>query len=303
MTRWWTYQKERFPLAQHGPLIFAFSFSGLCFSSLLRGEMAWPEPQQLATAFITALLFFLQLRIADEFKDFEEDARYRPYRPVPRGLVSLRELGWVFAAAGALQLALALALFPPLFWILLAAWIYLAAMSKEFFAREWLKRRPIAYLVSHMAIMPLVDLYVTSCDWRVAGLPWPRAGIYWFLAVSFFNGVMIEFGRKIRTPADEEVGVETYTKLWGVRRAPLAWLAAVACNAVAACFAARSIGFAIPAIAILGALLAAAAAIAFAFRRDPSAASAKRIPIFSALWTLLMYLTLGPISLALSQWL
>ena len=54
------------------------------------------------------LLFFLQLRIADEFKDYEDDARYRPYRPVPRGLVSLRELAWVGVGAAAIQLALAI---------------------------------------------------------------------------------------------------------------------------------------------------------------------------------------------------
>ena len=45
----------------------------------------------------------LQLRLADEFKDFEEDSRYRPYRPVPRGLVSLRDLAWVWAGCIALQ--------------------------------------------------------------------------------------------------------------------------------------------------------------------------------------------------------
>ena len=61
-----------------------------------------------------ALLFFLQLRIADEFKDFEDDARYRPYRPVPRGLVTLRELAWVGVGAAAIQLALALWLEPSL---------------------------------------------------------------------------------------------------------------------------------------------------------------------------------------------
>ena len=43
----------------------------------------------------TSPVFFLQLRIADEFKDFAEDSRFRPYRPVPRGLVTLTELGWV----------------------------------------------------------------------------------------------------------------------------------------------------------------------------------------------------------------
>ncbi|MDH5553526.1 MAG: hypothetical protein OEX82_09395, partial [Nitrosomonas sp.] len=96
--RWWIYQQERFPLLAHGPLVAAFSFSAVCFSSLLRDEVSMPGLLPTMVAFITALLLFLQLRIADEFKDYEEDCRYRSYRPVPRGLISLRELGWVAAA-------------------------------------------------------------------------------------------------------------------------------------------------------------------------------------------------------------
>ena len=37
---------------------------------------AAPSAAALGVAFVTSLLFFLQLRIADEFKDFEEDARF-----------------------------------------------------------------------------------------------------------------------------------------------------------------------------------------------------------------------------------
>ena len=39
--------------------------------------------------------------------DAEEDARFRPYRPVPRGLVTLRELGWIGALIAVVQFALA----------------------------------------------------------------------------------------------------------------------------------------------------------------------------------------------------
>jgi 4-hydroxybenzoate polyprenyltransferase len=34
------------------------------------------------------------------------------------------------------------------------------------------------------------------------------AGLFWFLAASFCNGVVIEIGRKIRAPAQEEEGVD-----------------------------------------------------------------------------------------------
>ena len=114
LNRWWCYQRERFPVFAHTPLVAAFSFSAISYSSLLRGEQRWPDPKAALVAFVTALLFFLQLRIADEFKDFEEDARYRPYRPVPRGLVKLRELGFIGLLSALTQLLLALWLQPAL---------------------------------------------------------------------------------------------------------------------------------------------------------------------------------------------
>ena len=77
--------------------------------ALLRGQPGLAPLASLVVAFVTCLIFFLQLRIADEFKDFEEDSRYRPYRPVPRGLVTLRELAMLFVLGAALQLILALA--------------------------------------------------------------------------------------------------------------------------------------------------------------------------------------------------
>src|SRR5690606_31401222 len=92
-------------------LIAAFSFCAVSLSAMLRTDPqqpAWPAWQSALVAFITCFGFFLQLRIADEFKDLAEDTRFRPYRPVPRGLVSLRELGWLFVIICALQLMLAL---------------------------------------------------------------------------------------------------------------------------------------------------------------------------------------------------
>src|SRR5262249_4792247 len=106
------------------------SFSAVCFSMLLRGDVSWPDPKTLLVAYGTAFLFFLQLRIADEFKDFEEDSRYRPYRAVPRGLVTLRELGWLWAGTRVSQLALATCLLPSLARRLGGVGVYLVLMSK-----------------------------------------------------------------------------------------------------------------------------------------------------------------------------
>ncbi len=299
--RWWIYQRERFPLVRHGVLVLAFSLSALTFSRLLRGEESFPPWSGTLVAFVTALTFFLQLRIADEFKDIEEDTRYRPYRAVPRGLVSLRELGWIFVGCALGQFLLALWLYPPLIVLLLVTWIYLAGMCKEFFAREWLKARPLIYLWSHMLIMPLVDLYITSCDWLVHGLDRPPTGILWFLVVSFCNGVLLEFGRKIRCAGDEEEGVETYTVLWGIDRAVIAWLLALSVNLGAALMASVQTETFLPTVVLLSIFYAVAVAVALGFRRNPTGEKARKIEAISGIWTLAMYLTLGPLALLYHQ--
>jgi 4-hydroxybenzoate polyprenyltransferase len=296
--RWWVYQRERFPVIAHGLLIAAFSSSAVCFSALLRsrqvGEIIIPQPLSLLVAYATAFLFFLQLRIADEFKDFEEDSRYRPYRPVPRGLIKLRELAVVFFLAALIQVGLALWLDTGLLLLLAVTWTYLVLMSKEFFVAEWLKRRHILYMVSHMIIVPLVDFYATACDWRPAREK-PPPGLLWFVVVSYFNGLVIEIGRKIRGPQDEEIGVNTYSHIWGARNAVIVWLAAMTMTALFASVAAYQIDFLVPAAAILVVLLTGAFLTCATFLRDPSLKRSKRIEGYAGIWTLSMYLTLGAI--------
>lgn len=294
--RWWIYQSERFPVVAHGALIAAFSSSAVSFSLLLRGGSEWPSVGGMAVAFVTCFLFFLQLRIADEFKDHEEDCKYRPYRPVPRGLVTLRELGVVGVLAAGIQLGLAIWLAPRLLVLLLVAWTYLVLMTKEFFVRDWLVKQPLIYMLSHMVIMPLVDLYATACDWVVVGATaGPR--LWLFLMVSFFNGVSLEIGRKIRAPEDEEDGVDTYSAVWGRRRAVAAWWIALLTTGIFAIVAAEQIEFLMPVCGAVGLVLAAAVMVGARFLREPVPSRSKWFEIVSGIWTLTVYLSLGLVPL------
>ena len=289
---WWIYQRERFPILAHGVLILAFSSSAVCFSSLLRGRTELPPLLVVTVAFGTAFLFFLQLRIADEFKDFEEDTRYRPYRAVPRGLVSLRELGVLGVIAAAIQLLLGLALDPSIVLLLAVAWVYLALMSKEFFVGEWLKQHPVPYLISHMVIIPLVDFYATACDWWPTGQGMPH-GLGWFVAASYSNGIVIEIGRKIRAPADEEIGVNTYSAIWGSRTASLVWLSAMLTTGICATLAAARIDFVIPVAAVLATMLLTASVVVWRFLAVPTKSRSKLIETLAGVWTILLYLSIG----------
>jgi 4-hydroxybenzoate polyprenyltransferase len=89
--RLWAYQAERFPLVKHGVLIAAFGASAVCLSALLRGDA--PSLMALAVAVLVLFGFFFQLRVADEHKDNADDSKFRPERPVPRGLV--KRSAWV----------------------------------------------------------------------------------------------------------------------------------------------------------------------------------------------------------------
>ena len=133
----------------HGLLIAVFCASAVTYAAQLC-ESSGASFLQFGVAFATALCFFFQIRVADEFKDYAEDCAHRPYRPVPRGLVTLGELRSVAIAAAVVQLTLAIALDPRLVLGLVILWAYLGLMTAEFFVPRWLKRHPIVYMVSHM---------------------------------------------------------------------------------------------------------------------------------------------------------
>lgn len=298
--RWWIYQRERFPIFAHGPMVIAFCVSVLLFSALQQDDVILPGAGQAIGAIVSALLLFFQMRVADEFKDFDIDLRYRPHRPVPSGLVSLHELAVLAFVGAAIQFLIAVTLDVGLVPILVAVWSYLWLMTREFYVPEWLKRHPVAYLLSHMLIMPLIAFYVSAFDWLCSCKDIP-AGIGWLLAVSFFAGLVLEIGRKIKAPTNERVGVETYSGLWGAGRSAIVWVGCVGAATLAFVTAigyldasADSIGFAVIAV-ILPAL---ALYTAMPFIRRAHDISDRAIEPVSGVVTLVLYLGLGPL-----QWL
>ncbi len=290
--RWLVYQKERFPLAQYGAIVAAFSYSGLCVSRMMRGASGLPDGQAFLAAYLCSLILFFQLRVADEFKDHDEDCRYQPERPVPRGLIKLKELAVLGLLGAAVQAVLAFSYQQSLLLPLVLTWLYFALMSVEFFAHNWLKKRPFTYLWTHMLILLFVDIFITAFDW-MKGTALPPSGLWLFLAVSFCNGVIIEIGRKIKSAPEEKPGVTSYTSAWGRRPAVFAWLAAIATSGCLSVATAAKLGFAPPILIVTSLLVFGAALLTFKFVRKPL--TGKPFEAFSGLWTLTTYLALGTV--------
>jgi 4-hydroxybenzoate polyprenyltransferase len=299
--RFWQYQKERYPFIAYFILIGTFSFSAISYSRISRLADEFIDlPSFFVCVFNTVGLFFL-VRVFDEFKDHEDDVRYRKSLPVPRGLISLPELkiiGWICFG---LMLGVDLAFAPGILPLLGLVLGYLALMGKEFFIAAWLKRYQFWYISSHMFIIPLVDVFASGFDWHLQNME-PPSGLLYFFMVSYMNGVVLEIGRKIKSPETEEEGVVSYSKLLGARGAVLFWIALLFLTAWLAWLAMEKAGIGSMSYQVLTSVLAVCLIPALVYLFLPTHKNGKNIEYASALWTLGLYLSLGGLQMILSLW-
>ena len=239
------YLNERFPLGKNSIFVLIFTLSGYIYTGLLYNskiinqifskEIKVPMPwHKIVALFIIIFMFFLQLRITDEFKDYEEDLKYRAYRPVQRGVITLKALGKIGIATVIIQIILAYVIDFKIIYFMIIVWFYMFLMAKEFFIKEWLTKRILIYALSHVVIMIFITLVIVNATqyivlgeaeniFKFVALQWYRHNIDIALiplfTLNYLNGIVLEIGRKTRRADEEEHGVQTYSKLWGKKKA------------------------------------------------------------------------------------
>ena len=294
LRRFYIYQKERFPIIGHGIMITAFTFSAISYSGLCRGVENFIPGQDFIIGIFATITLFLLVRIFDEFKDKEDDAKYRKYLPVPRGLISFKELKIIGLTIAIIQIAV-IAIFQLEMLLLYSIVIgYLLLMGVEFFVPNWLKKRQIIYITSHMVIIPLIDIYSSGLDWLLAGAS-PHWGLAFFFVVSYLNGLSLEFGRKIRHPEGEEEGVVSYTGMYGTKGGTIIWMALMFVTMLAAMAASAYANFGITAYIVFAVFFIINMIPAVLFIKNHTKKLSKMIEYASVLWTILMYFALGGI--------
>lgn len=288
--RLWIYQSERFPLHKTAILLGVFSAASISVSAQLANRPA-PDIWVFISTWMVAFIVFFQMRACDEYKDLDDDRRYRPERPIPSGLVSLRTIAVIALVGGAVAVALTIGIDLRLLFLLAFVWLWLGLMTVEFFVPVWLKARPFAYLVTHMAIMALIDLYVTGAEWIGHGKPPP--GIWLFLGLSFINGCVLEIGRKVWAPENERTGVETYSALLGPSRSAHLWAGICA----AAWVILAIVGWTLDAVMVVAlpglVLLLVIIFVALRFARAPDQGGQKLIDTLAGVWVLICYCLAG----------
>lgn len=289
--RFLIYQKERFPFLANGIFLAAFAFSAISYSRMCRGASGFVDWKLFVSAAITTVSFFFLLRIADEFKDRETDAAHRPHLPVPRGLVSFQELKWLGWAAFAVQILVNLLLTPQMFKWLLIPQAFLLLVMFDFFVSDWLNRHWVLYVLSHMFFFPAIDMYSSGMDWYIEGPGHAPVGLVYFFMVSYINGLVWEVGRKIKTKENEEFN--SYTKLYGQRKAVWTWLGIITLAFAMAILAANYVNLGWVGILVLVVTYLSSLTYGLLFLRKPTVKLSKLIELSSGGWGLLMYLTLG----------
>jgi len=293
--RWRVYQNERFPLLFYIPLMSIFGFSSVSYSLHLNNPHAGFSDigaAQAITAIVTTLIWFMLMRIADEHKDYEEDLQHRPYRPVQRGLVKLKELRIIGVVLISIQIVLSIWVDWRLLGILALVFIWFTLMTFEFGAAKWLKAHPTLYLLSHMVIMPFIDLYATSVEWLPRG-GMISFGIVLYMISSYCDGTVVEVGRKLRAKENEEYGVDTYTQIWGPKRAMTVWMICITISGISTILAGFQVRVGFIILVVLVPLYLYALYSAYKFAKKPTPKNAKIFEIFPGIWMILMHAMLG----------
>ena len=205
--RFWVFQSERAPL-----LVLALTTVTLTAAvSRLHGNLNW---RTAAVASALVILYLLQIRLADEPKDFEHDNIHYPDRPVQRGLITLAELNTLKYVVVALFLGLAAttASWSTMLWAAVQqGYSYLT--WREFFIRDWLRRHFLSYQLLHY-----VQLFILG--WLVLGVlqiaPAVERALF-FVYVMLMIG-MIESSRTIGG-RDQQAADDRYSHRLGVELA------------------------------------------------------------------------------------
>lgn len=184
--RFWVFQNERIPLIAMA--VVALSLTAAV--TRLHGNFYWPDVL-IASAMV--VLYFLQIRLADEPKDFEHDNKYYPHRPVQRGVITLRELARLKNGIIVSFLLLAVVTGSRVV-VLLAVFqqFYSYLTRQEFFMRDWLRQHFLTYQFSHYVQLFILSwLILTVLDVQSPGVRF----VYFVYAMLMIG--MVEASRTI----------------------------------------------------------------------------------------------------------
>jgi 4-hydroxybenzoate polyprenyltransferase len=207
------YLNEMFPVTSFvGTMLTGFAIQ-LTYLRLFGLPVQFHYQMLLSGIVITSVT--LLIRIMDEFKDFEDDKRNFPLRPLPSGKVLPSDLKVLAAVCVSLILLLSLTSLP-LFGFSLVTLGFTVLMLKWFFIEDKMRKSlPLAFATHHPIVIFNIVYLLLGMIQTFPELDWSKSLLILPIALIFTNW---EVARKIRMP-EQETEYTTYSKIWGPRTA------------------------------------------------------------------------------------
>jgi 4-hydroxybenzoate polyprenyltransferase len=209
MNKWSVFFKERAPVASY--IIMCL---GPTLSSIYLNQKNFDL--KILFSFFGLFIFFNVLRMMDEYKDYHKDVIAHPTRPLPRGLIDLKEFKIGINLGLIIMLVFNLSLFfvglKLSFFLYSLVVIHLWLMYKEFYIGDWLNQYPIIYAITHQLILISLMLFSLSTI-RNQSLAFHT--IDWVFSLSvLFSFFTYEVCRKLDPNAHELL--KTYRHIYGL---------------------------------------------------------------------------------------
>lgn len=203
LVRLWQYQSER------APLLAIITMAALTIGVLC--HFAQTSFIRYLASVAIVVLYLIQIRVSDEKKDFEHDNKFYTNRPVQRGLVTLNELYRVGQLAIAAQLLIYCSFLDLRIFVLgLLSQGYAFLTRREFYIREWLRKRLLTYNLLHQ--IQLIFLFFAVIN-IIQPTKLSYAHLLFFTLISVAT---IELARKT-LPASEDAAKDSYSARLGYK--------------------------------------------------------------------------------------
>lgn len=211
---WCQFTKERFEPWSHLIMIFVFIFAHILVVNPVKTIFASSLNEIML--FIGVVAFYFKLRLYDEVKDYELDVVINKTRPLPRGLLTHKDMyrGMVvcilielisFSIMGLNSLITAI-----------IAILYSLIMYKEFFIPKKIRPHLTTYALVHTIVTTLLSFAIFSFltqESIIELAKGPTLVSFAFANWMLFN--IFEFGRKTFASIEERHNVDTYSSLFG----------------------------------------------------------------------------------------
>ena len=217
------YIRERFPVPS--VLLFVLGYAALTLGLSASSNIWVQNPQSSFTSlFLLSSVFFfflLRQRAIDEFRDAEHDLKYFPDRPVPRGLISKKQVLFLGLFALAVELISAYLVGQRVFGFYILVFLYSLLMAKEFFIPRWLNKHFTLYFLIHEVIFLLFGIFfISAVSYQIVTL---NTQTIIALVILTFAPMGVEVIRKFKPRYDKagKAVADTYSTVWGRKNALL----------------------------------------------------------------------------------